>query len=435
MSAVNAAAVILFALSAWYLLRSQKEHFVILGYLCFLYLWTLVSCFYNDLGIANLELFRFTTPSYATARLALFSIVFLGGFWAAARVIGKRPLAQVDYHLSQSPVHLGWFKLFAYAGVGVLALYLLYSLAGEGMPDFHSIDRRAYFEQAGWLRRNLVIYGPLAAFLLGYFRRKRGRFSVNGSILALFIVYAALTGNKFSFIILLLVPYFLPIYVRYLAAHPNLRLFSLRQALTFMAILAVMVMFAFVRYWKVTGDPAFAYNYAQNRILAFQGQMWWAVDNDVAANGRYDGDHWQVELANITAPTSVTDAETGMKYLMVKVLGADKAYPIFEGGYLYTNAYPAILIVTFPYAIALLLQFLAGIVFFLILYYLYYSIRYRHTLRAAVAFLVLLPYIAMLLSGNFETFFTPAMAVKILTLTLLELGIGRAARITQSSPS
>lgn len=426
---VNIIAIILYLLTIGYLLRTYKEYLVFIGYLAFETIWQLASCFYNDLGVYNLELFRFTEPTYATARLAVFFIVFNLGFFGAARIIGRHQMARVDYSFSKETLSLGHLKFYVYTAAALLALYTLYSLVTKGIPAFSGMDRYALFQQSTLLQKKVVIYGTLISFLLGYFRVKRARFSINGLLMAFFVIYAMSQGHKFSFLILILTTYFAPIYARYLARRPDLHLFTKRQILTITAAVVLLGAFVFGNYQFNRRDYSFAYNYMRNRIMAFQGELWWAVDNDVQKHGRYDPDHWQVEWKGIVSPEQTEEGSVGLKYLMVKVIGPEKTFPIFRAGYLYTDGHPAILIATFPYLLALMVQFFAGAVFFILLYYLHYSILYRHSIRATVAMVVVLPYLVTILGGNFGTFFTVGMLLKILFLLVLEMGSFRTAKL------
>ena len=418
---LNAVAVVAYLVFTCYLLRTYREHFVLFCYFSFMLAWALVSCFYNDTGIFNMELFRQTETTSATAKLAAFYFVFNLGFLAMARMLYRRPLARVDYAFSRQTLQIGHLKFSVYAAITVVVLYIVYSFVTEGIPIFSGLNRLEYFEQAGFLEQKLIFYASPIAFILGYYRRKRGRLSVNGLIIAAFLLFAILVGNKFSLLVTLLVSYFLPVYIRYLADHPGLRLFTWRQVMTMATVAAILVLLTFGAYLKIFKDVSQSYNLLVDRVFAFQGQMWWGVDYDVSHHGRYDDSHWQVELDNILTPADTRRGEVGMQYLMVKVLGPEKAFEIFERGYLYTHTYPAILIATFPLWIALMIQFMAGMLFFIILHYLYYSILYRHTFRSLISMLVIFPYLGMIFSGNFTVFLTLGMVIKIAILIILEL--------------
>ena len=134
-------------------------------------------------------------------------------------------------------------------------------------------------------------------------------------------------------------------------------------------------------------------------------------------------EHWQDELHGIIEPGDTPIGAVGLPYLMVEVLGQERAYALFEGGYLFTSAWPAILVATMPYGFAFVVQFVAGMLLFVILYYFYYSVSYRHTVRALIALTVVFPFITMLSSGYLANFFTVGMAVKLVTLIVLELGL------------
>jgi hypothetical protein len=187
-------------------------------------------------------------------------------------------------------------------------------------------------------------------------------------------------------------------------------------------ILIVFTLGAFATYSFAIGDSDIALNYLISRIFAMQGQMWWAVDYEYYNNAMYDSRHLHVELQKIFSPESVSSTDIGMQYLMIAVLGPKLAYPIIEKGYLYTMTYPAILIATFPFTIAIVLQFFAGIVFFTLLYYLHFCIIYRHKFRAIIVLLMIIPFITVLFTGNYVAFFTFGMSIKFFILLGLELG-------------
>lgn len=420
---VNLLAVIAYALSSLYIIKKHREYFIFFAFLTFSQGWALVSCFYNDLGVYNLELFRYTIPTYATTRLALFYLVFNFGFLMAAKLIGKRILARVDYFPFKQTLKIGALKLLTFVGIFFLICYIAYQFVTDGIPILSGLDRALFFEQADAIQLALITYSYLFAFFLGYFRQKRGRFSVNGLLLSAYILFAILIGNKFSFLILLLVPYYAPIYIRRLRDNPGLSIFSKKYITILLAATVLTIAFAFGSYWYVSGDRDFAAKYVTNRVLTFQGEMWWAVDYGLSNLDYFDDIHWQTELENVVKPLSTPSTEIGMKYLMIKVLGPIKAYPIIEKGYLYTMTYPAILIVTFPLVVCLIFQFMGGILFFLMLYYLNFSIIYRHTIRAVITIVILIPFTVVLMTGNFAVFFTFGMIIKILTLTVLETGL------------
>lgn len=425
MTSLNALAILVYVLFSLYILKRHRAYFVYFAFLTFVQTWAIVSCFYNDSGIYNIELFRSTVPTYATARLALFYIVFNLGFISMAAIIGKRVLAPVEYSISRDTIRLKNIKLVGYAVIALVILYTVYSFATKGIPLLTGLHRHAFFLNANPLEKVLIVHGFILAFALGYFRKKErkiGPISVNGFLLLLYVIFAVLIGNKFSAFLLLLIPYFAPVYARRYFKNPEISFFKTRYVVTLIVIILVLGSFAMGSYYFVMGDSATAYNYFINRVFAFEGQMWWAVDYAVNNHNLLDPDHFQTEMENLFSPGSIPPTGVGLQYLMIKVIGPEKAYPIIESGYLYTMTYPAILIAMFPISLALIVQFFGGMIFFVILYYLHHSIIYRHPFRAIVTIVVLIPYLTVILTGNFAVFCTFGMVVKILILLLLEVG-------------
>jgi hypothetical protein len=424
MLVLNILAIIGYIVTSQLILRRHKQYMILFGFLYLSQAWALISCFYNELGTYNVELFRFTYMTLSTSRLALLYIAFNIGFMVAASFLQKTPLAKVEFKLTLKSLHLGNLMTAVYVGVALLFAYLGYWLVVGGIPVLAGFGRFEYFQTTDPIQRAMIIFGNLIAFVLGFFRPDRKKLTANGLVLALFIIYAILIGNKFSMLMSLTVYYYVAIYARYYRDHPNVRLIKVKHGVMVLIAVAALSCFAFFTYALVIGDTGIAYNYLINRTLAFQGEVWWAVDRDVSEQGMYDRSHGQVELDNILHSGSVPQEDVGMKYIMVKILGADKAYPIIERGYLYTMAYPAILITIFSYWSSLIIQILAGAFFALLLFYLNFCILYRHAVRAIITMVVIIPFITVLFTGNFAVFFTFGMFI----LVALELGSSGARR-------
>ncbi len=420
---LNAVAVLAYLATLIYICKKYQEYFIIFAYLSVTQLWALVSCFYNDLGVYNLELFRYTETTLATARLGVFYIIFNLGFVLTARLVGKRVLTRRDYSIRDMNLRLGNLMLVGYVLIAAVVGYLGYSFWTSGIPLLKGPDRFTYFQESGILDRFLFNWGELIAFALGLFRRRTGRFTVNGLILLVFLVYVVLSGHKYSFPVILLVCYFTPVFIRRVYHDASFTIFRLRYLMTGLAIALVFMVFSFGTYLREMKTPDIALGYLVHRILACQGEIWWVIDHDNSTFGTYDPEHWQVELGYIVSPDHNSAEDVGMRHLMIKILGPEKAYMVFDRGYLYTMAYPAILIVTFPYAMALGLQFVAGAALFIFLYYLYYTIAYRHHFRALLSILVVLPFVTMLFTGNFFVFASLGMPVKIMVLVAMEIGL------------
>ncbi|MEW5796968.1 MAG: DUF6418 domain-containing protein, partial [Candidatus Zixiibacteriota bacterium] len=384
-----------------------------------------VSCFYNDLGIYNMELFAYTGTTFATSRLALFFIVFNVGFYLTGSFLANRPLVRRDYTLVAKDLRLGSLKVTAYFLALVLIGYVVFSYYVGGIPILQGMQRIIFLREAGPVQHFLLSYGAYIALALGYFRRPRGRFSVNGFLLVLMLLNLVLTGHKFSALIRLLVAYYTAVFARRWAENPSMKIWRARYIAVAAAGAVVLLAGAYASYTlmpsvKDAGKLLF------DRVLALQGHLWWASDHNLFAHDRFDSDHWQAEWGAIVRLGQVPEGTAGMKYVMIQAIGADKAFPVFETGYRYTMAYPAILVLTFKYPVALALQFMAGCLLALLLYYLHYTLKYRHLIRALIALNVTLRLIEGVLgTGDFFQLIAPGNAFKLLFLLILELGVLR----------
>jgi hypothetical protein len=426
---INAVAVLVHLVVGLLILRRERIFTVLFGYAFFLQTWSLLSCFYNDCGIYNFELFRYTFTTLATTRLALFYVVFNLGFMAVARLLRDRPMVRRDYRLTADAVNFGNIKLMAYLFGLVLCGYIVYSFATGGVPILEGIQKVTFYREAGPVERFLLAYGFLIAFLLGYFRRKRGRVSINGLLLAAMLVYLILTGNKFSALIKVLVFYYAAVFVQYLKAHPDFTIFRAKYVGWGVAVVLVLLSVSYGSYLYWGESVNGAADLLVNRVLALQGHLWWSTDLAVVSMGQYDPAHWLAELRAVIDPGAVAEGAVGMKYVMLQAVGPERAFAVFDTGYLYTMAYPAILVWTLPYLLAVMVQFLAGAVFAALLYYLHYSITYRHFIRAAIMVTIVLPYLAVLGTGDLYVILTPGIGFKLLLLLLLEIGFFRTATV------
>jgi len=212
----------------------------------------------------------------------------------------------------------------------------------------------------------------------------------------------------------------MPIILRRLHYDPNWIPFRCGNVARIVTVCLITGGFVYGIYNAKLEDTELAQAMVVHRALAMQGEVWWAVDNDVSVSGPYDDHSWKDELAYIVSPDEASTDQGGMRYLMIKILGPEIAYSICDTGYLYTMAYPAILIATSPYVVALLIQFVAGVIFFVFVYYLFFCVAYGRYARAMLALLVTFPFTVAMATGNFFVFCTCGMSVKIAILLYLE---------------
>lgn len=425
MIALNSIAVIVYIGSGLLIIRRYRETMVVYGFFFLMQCWALVSCWYNDLGVYNPELFRYTETSLATTRLSLFCLLFNVGFVLVARWWQRYPLARSDYAVVWGVPRVGQLKVLLITVIVGFYVYAGWTFVRHGIPVFQGVDRLLFISEAGTLERLLVVYGPLLAFLLGYFRPDNKRLPACSLLMGSLLMYKILTANKFSGLAAIIVPYYLPIVVRAYLRDRSFTLLRAKYLALLSGVVAVFLGLAFVTYVALIGSREGAYQFMLDRVLANQGQIWWAVDNEKFNLGGGLPDLGEKELRAVLVPESIGSDETGMKALMIHILGPELAYPIIDRGYLYTMAYPAILVTSVPYGVAAIIQVLAGGLFALCLYYLFFCISYRHLVRALVTLTILLPLMAVLATGNMSVFLTLGILAKVAFLIVVEGGLVR----------
>jgi len=70
-----------------------------------------------------------------------------------------------------------------------------------------------------------------------------------------------------------------------------------------------------------------------------------------------------------------------------------------------------------------------------LLYHLYYSLLYRHFVRALIILTVIMSLLGVMGTGDFNVLLTPGIAVKLLVLLLLALGVATRAQSATSGTS
>lgn len=404
-----------------------------LGYLFAIQTWSALSCYYNDFGIYNIELFRYTETTFATSRLILFYLISNFGFLIAGRFVLSSPMPRTDYSFG---VEWKRFQLMKWLGVlivGVLLLYIFHDFAVHGIPLLQGINKLEHYQEGGSFERFLVVYGYALVFMLGWARKSHKKIHLSDILLVALIVHLILTANKFSSLLLLLICYFAPSAMRSISSAKPWRMFRAKTVMLLSSAVGLFLLLSFGSYHLGADDSDMATFILADRVLANQGHLWWAVDKDYFDEGHYDNNHWKAEVNGIISPAKAEEGSVGMKYLMLNILGPKISYYIFDKGYLYTMAYPAILVASFSYPVAMFVQLLAGIFLCALMYYVYWSTRYNHPFRALIAMLMLIPYITVLFTGNFSGFFTLGMLAKFSLLAALELGVLGVASVERTT--
>ena len=420
----NALAVLLYAVTSIWLIKRSSGERLLLGYLLFLQFWSLISCFYNDCGVYNFELFQHTESSWATTRLALLYISFNCAALAISNWLVNRHIALKSYTSSAS-------QLKPYLRTGVIAitvtflLFVGFKFMTEGVPLLQGMHKLSYAEESSTVEKLFLTHGFLLLFFLGWIRSENKRDLTD----LLFIgccCYLIGAGHKFSQLIYLTVSY---------AIVPSARLMlrvdlwpSVRKKLKFAAPLALagLLVLSFGNYLFDAEDNEFARVILMDRVFGNQGHLWWGTDQVYWSEGPFAAGHWETELdaalSSLQGKQPAT-GDVGMGYLMLNLLGAKKAHAIFDSGYLYTMAYPAISVMSIGFGFTVLLQIVWGILFALLSTYLLRSVQHGYLIRSLLALQILLPCITATFSGSLMTIFTLGMFLKVLLIVMIELGV------------
>ena len=401
-------------------------HAVILIFLFFSQIWSVISCYYNDLGIYNFELFRHTEPTFATGWLVLFYLAFNLGLLKADQVFKCKSILQIDFTIPGLNSIRNCLKIFTYIIISVIVIYIINHLEKSGLNVLSEIGRVEMYRQADFLGKVVQGYGFVLVFSLGFFRPAKRGFVFHDLIVALFILYLISVGNKFSGLLILLICYLDPVWVRRININPETSMFGKTFFIAVLAGLSFVLFASIAQYTKSTASTEEMHQVLVDRLLATQGHLWWAVNNQIFT---FDESHWLTELKAILLPGSVPEESVGMKYLMVGILGWDKATAIFDVGYLYTMAYPAILWATFPIWLGLVIQFIAGAFLLILLNYLHRAINLDYFLRSLITLMIIIPFVSTLFAGVFATFATVGVVAKLLILLMLNFrGVWNACR-------
>jgi hypothetical protein len=421
MLALNLITVFLYVMNSLYLIKKYPRNAILFGYVFFFQGWSIISSYYNDLGFYNSELFVYTETSYATARLALFYIVFNLGFWLTGLMIGKRSTPKIRYNFPNDSIFFFPSKEIIKAIYIISFCYLIYSFTTNGIPVLGSWDRVYIYNSLDELQKNFLSYGFILIFIIGFLRGINKYVYINDFLLVGFLLYLVSIGNKFSVLLEFSIIYVTPIWIIFISKAS--KTFSFPKNLFFLIFAGIFLVIIIALFHYSEGFTNFeaGKQLLIDRIFSLQGHLWWAVDNQVSNSGTYDPEHWVFELRAILTPGSISEDLLGMKYLMSNIISQEEMAKLIERGYLYTMAYPAILIASGPYWVGLLFQLFAGAFLFAILSYLANCVCYGRIFPAVIALTIVFPFTSLLGSGVFSTFFRFGILIKFILLAYLEL--------------
>lgn len=407
---LNTFSVFAFVLCVTILSSSRKQISPTFIVLFILQTWSLFSAFYNDLGIWNPELFGYTKPSLASSALAIsLTFFFLGFLWADKAInYDARPLGPVTA-FSISPQLRQAIILSLSLPIGFLSFVVFAS------GDAFSVDRVSYLRFASYPEQLLQGLLPFIAFVIGYLRQEGGRLTLSELCLFLILLYLLAIGNKFSYLVFVVLSYVVglrqDLTIANIGGYLNVKTGVLA------ALIVILIGSLSIRqYLGQSGSLESALDLLTSRLLAFQGHVWWATFNGSTLFA-------PSQLASEFRAALLKDfslGDVGLSYLMVEILGWTRAQQLFDGGYLYTMGFPAIFLKTTPFFAIPLVLFCIGALGGAIVQWLRLFVKQGRMPAAILMFSIFSPYITYVLSGNMFVFLTFELGVKVALLAFMQ---------------
>lgn len=391
-------------------LRTSKDKFIPVLFVQFFFIWSQISCYFNDLGYLNFELGRHTFNSYATSALGLFYIAFSLGLLAYDRLFKFEIESFRTLRLSSlSP--LSFFGIFF---LGLLLLYEFY--VGVQSPELFLTDRSDSSSRSGLL--NFLISFPwFLPALLSILRFITASTRLIDIFFVLYVSVLVLSGNKFSGILEAFVFYLVPVLWLKNENINFYNLFSKKIILYFFIVFFLLAILIYLNYSDVTSVGELTIlDLIFSRIFLFQGHLFWSAFQDSMSLINYD--HYQKELSVILQTASVEPDQLGMKFLMYQALG-ETAYIYIDRGFLFTMGFPAILLYMMSYhAIFLTMSFLGFLLGAIISVWKYFVVS-KSLIYQLIALSIFSPFVTMLFTGNLFIFFSFTMVIKLIVVIFL----------------
>ena len=391
--------------------------------------WCIASSLYNDSGIYNFELRRVTEFSYASIVLTALNLAFHFTLVATYRAIRRRePWSELELR-PMGTLILGALVFVIFVVVS-MCLYRVFTVTGGAVV----VNRAVYFDSATKLETVFLKYANVSCFILGLFVVARRKLLLPALIMGCIASYLFLVGNKFSAFVSVGFAFSYPVLLelsRLLRGRSiRQRLSEIRRvhfnlvsltktALVLVVVFSAGLFSAYDKYMDELHDVVAARELLLNRVLGYQSSIWWGTYSHYSHHG-YEPSQLSREYEYAVHGVG-SENDVGMRHLMIDMLGKTLALKIFKTGYLYTMAFPAILISMLPMPGVVFGCSLFAILLVLSIAYVNRCIRKQYYVRAIVAFSILMPLIDFLSSGSFVVIVTLGMAVKMLSLVFIEL--------------
>ena len=413
---LNTIFLLLYFLYSYYFFASLKGKSILFFLLYFNQFWLIISSYTLDFGgIYHYELNFVSMPSLSTLFLIVSNILFFQTLLISFKK--KKVLLSGQYGINNF-----YIRIIAFVTTVIIAMLYL-SIIKTGIPVLSSVDRATVYQellQIPFLGFIVTHINSLIMFIGLAYSIKVNKNEKNYIFLILFLLlflYLILIGNKYSALILFLVYFLVPIVMT-----------TNRSFVSGKNLIYIGVIFLFI----VLGTSllhAQKYSYINNigggllgdylfqRIFVLQGGIWHKTFDLIVYQGQYDLNHFFVEVKNILGLQS--SKYTGLKHLMVFTTKGDFIFKVIRGEYLYTGGFPAILLATFNWMLYFPVFYLLARFYVFIINNLYRAVVSKNMLILYISFGLYISYNTMLITGDFDSFFSIATLVKMIILFFL----------------
>lgn len=402
MSAVFNTILILIALALLYGYSKKIAYILpVMFFLLYQYLWTLVSCAYNEQGAYLPDMGATIGFTFSALRLFIFYGVFLLGtlfanslfeVWArnkTSRADSKEEALDVSAPKQNELLIL--FALFVSTVlIGVVAINLVISGSVFTNPDITRFNFYTDYSRIPIVQYIGYLYCAISVFCGLVFFCGKSNFLRAWALLLFGVMIICIrgageeAGGLISNSLFFLMPFFVQLFHN---LHLNVNKRKLRIALICAgAVLLAIFMTKYVAMKDVTVYGASDQNSFWFRFLNAQSETWSAGDALYLANGSPDFQQLGVELLSLfgLAP----DHSYGIWYLMWQTMPSAEAARYIVGNGTINAGYPLINIYIYGYFLGAIVTFIDGAVYFFFCHYFYEKLLKQQVVRATLMSLV-----------------------------------------------
>ncbi|MEP1034522.1 DUF6418 domain-containing protein [Ekhidna sp.] len=414
---LNTLMVALYILYMVRIFRTLGAHIFPLLYLIIISSWILSSVYALDFGGTYIFELRITsTQSFATSALVLCNIVFFEGIFSYLK---KR-----DYSITpiiDKPLILPKKLQLLDFSINILVLIVYSSFVITGIPLLSGMDRASYWDLVSEIPIINIVLGNylLISFLVGlnYGLRKKMGQKAGWSFFQLIsiIVFFILAGNKFSALFSIITNFLIsPTFLGVFDSISFKRLFKIGFASIGFFLIVIFIQSNTYSLSSESYGKYKIFSYLFQRVFVLQGELWWKTFQDIIVEGQFDSGHLMEELNAVFFRTQ--ESYTGLRYLMIESANGSFIYEILKGNYMYTGAFPAIIIATFTKVLVLPVLFVLGRLIAILLL-IFKKLHFKRSLfRLYLIYVLYSTCLSMILGGAFGNFFMLSNVLRVIIL-------------------